>query len=266
MNHSTPPSRETPPRETSPHGDSATTGQPAPAPRHGLRLPLILFFAGIAAIPIDGMLSRLARDVPLGGDIRRELELLQQFGAPASVVIALLLVIALDPARARRFLDWGVAAIVVAMTALGGKALLGRPRPKLDDPLALTPPWATYPLPIGRGENARLVETHAWDLGADRVEQLWSMPSSHTTAAVVFAVFLATVYPKLRGFAVFMAVLVMSCRVLFGAHYVSDVLIGAALALLIAPPMISNGCGVRLIDTIWIRFINKNAEPKWPVL
>lgn len=242
------------PRATGPRG----------APRRGWRLPLALFVAGLLVIPLDGPISRIARGVQLGGDIRRELELLQQFGAPASVLIALLLTIALDPARARRFLDWAAAAGVVAVTALAGKAVIGRPRPKLDEPHTFLGPFRTFPLDVGDRDAPEIANTYAWQLGADRVEQLWSMPSSHTTAAVVFAAFLATVWPRLGRFAAGFAALVMICRVLFGAHYVSDVLIGAALALAIARPMIANGIGVRLTDSLWIRFVDRNAEPRWP--
>jgi len=270
MAHSTPPSHDAPTRGPA---DSPPATEPVAAGLRSTSLDqrrrsaplwgLALIAIGLAVIPLDPIAVRAARAVSLAGDLRRELELLQQFGAPASILIAALLIASLDPQRFRRFLDLLLAAGVMSLTALAGKVIIGRPRPRFDDPFAFNGFWNAYPIPR-RDDPTATDLIHSFQLGADRVEQLWSMPSSHTTAAVTFAVFLAVLYPRLRLFAVGMAALVASCRVLFGAHYPSDVLVGAGFAVLIATPLIRSGAGVRLLDAIWLRFIDKDATPAWP--
>ena len=59
------------------------------------------------------------------------------------------------------------------------------------------------------------------------------MPSSHTAHAVVLGVFLARLYPPLKPMAVTLVVLVGVSRVLLGAHYPSDVVVGGAVAWVI---------------------------------
>lgn len=212
-------------------------------------------------VPLDPLLHDLAGAVEPRGDVRRELELLQQFGAPASVFIAFLLTLSLAPDKARRFLDWALAAGVTAITVLALKILIARPRPSLDAPFTFNTAFTPHPLPTEAGGTS---PTFSWQLGADGVEQLWAMPSSHTSGAVVFAVFLAVVFPKLRVFAIAMATIVAACRVLFSAHWPADVFAGAAVALSITPPLVRNYAGVRLLDAVWIRFIDRSATPAFP--
>ena len=200
------------------------------------------------------------RAIEPSGDLRRELELLQQFGAPASVAIAFVLTISLAPAKARRFLDWLLAACLTSLTVLVLKVLIARPRPSLADPFNFRTAMRPYPLDPAAPDK----QVCSWQLAADNIERLWSMPSSHTAAAVVFAVFLTTVFPRLRVFAIAMAALVAACRIMFNAHWPSDTLIGAAVATAIATPIIRHHAGIRLVDWFWIRFIDKNATPKWP--
>jgi undecaprenyl-diphosphatase len=69
----------------------------------------------------------------------------------------------------------------------------------------------------------------------------YSMPSAHTSMAVVGAATMSTVLPGLVALWIAVAVALAASRVLLGMHYVSDVLAGAAfgtaLALLVAVPV-----------------------------
>lgn len=166
--------------------------------------------------------------LPIGGDIRRELEALQQFGQGGMTVLVALAIWLLDPPNRRRLLDWLIAVAIAAVLAFGLKMLIGRPRPVLNEPELLLGPFGMYPLPTGDGP----VMVHAWAFWQHGIGRLWSMPSSHTVYAVVAAATLAGWYPRLRWLMVAMAVLVAFARVAFGAHYPADVAAGAAIGLI----------------------------------
>ena len=215
----------------------------------------------VILLPADGPISTWARSLKPGGDIRRELEVLQQFGGATSIIIVLLCMIALDAARVRRMLDWVLAALATSLSVLLIKMLTGRPRPKFDDPLQFNGPFGQYIDPTqANADGAAHIVGPAIGFGN---EELWSMPSSHTSGAFVLAVFLATMYPRLRFMAFGLAALVGACRILFGAHYLSDVLVGGLIGWAIASYIIPRGLGVRALDAIWITWIDPKATPAW---
>lgn len=181
----------------------------------------------------------------LGGDIKRELESLQQFGQGGMTVVVIIAIWLMDPPRRKRLVDWMAAIGVAAVLAFGLKMLLGRPRPVLGEPDLLLGPFGMYPLGAERGV------AHAWEFWRPGVSRLWSLPSSHTVYAVVAAAMLAAWYPRLKWLMVALAGLVAGARVLFGAHYPSDVAAGAAVGLIAANLALawrlSEGPGRRLV-------------------
>lgn len=180
---------------------------------------------GAALFPFDGPLGDAARALgaDLGGDLRRELAFIGQFGAITSLIIVAWAVWALDPARRRRLPELAIAAVGASVGCLFLKMLIGRPRPKFDDPGVLLGPWGAYPIDPEVGVR------HAWEIGSGISSDLWAMPSSHTAAAVALSAILIGWYPRLRALAVTLAVLVALSRLLFGAHYPSDLAVGAAV-------------------------------------
>lgn len=215
--------------------------------RPAWRTPTILIagmiLLGLAVIPFDGALSRAAvefRQNSLGGDLRRELEAIQQYGQGATTLLVVWAIWLLDRRQRARLLDWGAAALVGMLAANAMKMLIGRPRPKFDDPGVFLGPFGVYPIDETVGVR------HAWEVWTGISSDLWSMPSSHTVFAAVMSVALASLYPGLRPLAVVMAVLVGLGRVLFGAHYPSDVLIGGAVGLAIAWPAMHWAWGRRV--------------------
>lgn len=216
--------------------------------RRRLLLSLGLIALGLIAVPLDGAVRDFFWTHRVGGDVRRELEFLQQFGAISSIVLASLMILLLDPADTR--LKWRRIADIAIAAALSGlignllKMFFGRPRPLFDDPMHLLGPLGRYPVDDGSG-GVRLMS--AWELGAKGVSDLWSMPSSHSMAAACLAFCLSTLYPKLRPLCVGLAVIVCSARVLLNAHYVSDVLIGASLGWLIASVAMRGRVGSRVL-------------------
>ena len=204
---------------------------------------------GAALLPFDGVLLGAARSIPLGGDVRREFEAVQQYGGFGSLVLVAVLVYLLDRGRAKRLYDLLLAVIIAGAGINLLKMLIGRPRPRLAgfgdgpalyDHLSFLGPWGEHPF------GAEIGVRHAWEFWAGISSDLHSMPSSHTAFAVLLSVFLWAAYPKLRGFAVVMAAVVGCCRVLFAAHYPSDVVVGAAAGFVLAYPAIDGGWGRRL--------------------
>ncbi|MGP1347007.1 MAG: phosphatase PAP2 family protein [Phycisphaerales bacterium] len=219
-----------------------------------------IFLAGLglaaASLPLlDAPIARLFEGGGPSGDVRREIEAMQQFGAVGSVVIAAAIIASLDPRRLRRFLDYALALGVVMAVGNAMKLLIGRGRPKLGDPMLFLGPTGSYPV-----ESADQ-PIHAWELAADGVATLHAMPSTHAASAAVLAIFLATLYPRLRWFAIAMVVLVSAARIILSAHWTSDVIVGATLGIAIATPIIQRCWGVRALDWLWRTLIDPSAAP-----
>lgn len=226
-------------------------------PKHAILSLCGFVLLVIVLQPLDGDISRWARGLPIGGDLRRELSALQQFGQGSVSALGALMIALAVPTRSRRLLDWGAAALVTGVIVQSMKMLLGRPRPKFDDPMTMLGPFNTYPIDENVGER------HAWEIGSGISSDLWSMPSSHTAYAVVMAVFVSAMFPRLRGLMIAMAVLVGVCRVLFGAHYPTDVLVGAGVAWVISRWAIDGYVGVRSLDAFWKRRVDRDASPQF---
>lgn len=236
-----------PPQTSSPDYNALGGGRPLSWGRY-----LMVILAGVVlvgvALPADPHVAGVAANLQpgakwaLGGDLKRELEFAQQFGAVTSVVIAWVAVLLLDSGK-RRYLGAFVVATVANVVACNGmKMLLGRPRPKLLAPYELTPPWQTHAVVDASGAIAR----HGWE-----TSQLWSFPSSHTAAAVVLAVFLMRMYPRLGPLVVALAVVVGVARVVLFAHYPSDVIGGATLGWAIATLATTPRAVARMCPPAW---------------
>jgi membrane-associated phospholipid phosphatase len=215
---------------------------------------------GLAVVvrPLDGVISDWFERHRPGGDVRRELEALQQFGQFASSVVLAAAVWLLDRPRARRILDWIAGAAVCGVIVFILKSLTGRPRPHLDDPFHFTGPAGMYPVPRGGGFAMESPWTSGYDLA--------SMPSRHACYAALAAVFLCRMAPRLRPLAVGLAGIVAAARVVTGAHYASDVFIGAAIGYAVGVLACRDSWGVRALDWAWRRWVDPAATPALPRL
>ncbi len=192
----------------------------------------------------DGRISTFVRSLSLPNDLRRELELLQQYGAPGSMIVTAAAIWLLDPARRRRLADWLLAAGLATASASILKIVVGRARPRFGDPTALLGPWGAHPA------------------GSVSSADLWSMPSSHTAVAVVMSVFLIRLYPALRPLAIPLAMLVGICRVILGAHYPSDVFVGAIIGYVVADHVLERSWGTRFIALLQTIHRNLPSSPR----
>jgi membrane-associated phospholipid phosphatase len=223
---------------------------------------LLLFAFAFAALilPLDAPLSRagLALWSTLSSDPRREFLALQQFGQ-LSVSLLLALAIALAaPARRRRLLDWAAAALIVGLAVNALKFTIGRARPKVGDPFLLVGPFGKAQVPSGD----KLVEKTVWS--ADYL--LGSFPSRHAAFAALCALFVSTMFPRLRTLLFTLALFVAAARVITGEHYPSDVAAGTLIALALARPAIRQNWGIRALDALWLRFVSPKAAPALPRL
>lgn len=226
-------------------------------------LPVTLAAIGFLVLfPWDMEISRAARSIRLGGDVRREFETWQQYGQGVSMVFVAVVIALLDSARRRRLLDLAAAAVVVALAVNFLKMFIGRPRPKFDDATMFLWPTGMYPIEHN-GEN---ILAHAYDLGKPISSDLWSMPSSHTAYAVVLSIFLAALYPKLRWLVWGMVVFVGVARVVTGGHWPTDVVIGAAVGYILARPAVYELWGTRFVDWFWLKFVDRKATALLPAV
>lgn len=59
----------------------------------------------------------------------------------------------------------------------------------------------------------------------------YSLPSGHTAAAFMMATLIGQFYPSFYGFVLCWAALIGLSRILLGVHFITDVLLGAALGI-----------------------------------
>jgi membrane-associated phospholipid phosphatase len=173
-----------------------------------------LVLAAAAALAVDVPIARAFRDWNQSKDIASWLGYFnnfEMFGHGFGVAILLLALHQLDPGR-----RWAIPRVLVCAAAAGGladllKMLILRIRPyecALQGGV-----WATFGewLPI---------------FNAGSPGQ--SFPSAHTATAAGLAAALIWLYPQGRLLFTVLAILVGCQRIVCGAHYPSDVLIGAA--------------------------------------
>ena len=185
------------------------------------RLPVLFALAAVAALAVDLPIAWKFQQWNRSDEIRSYLgyfSVFEPFGqGMLGVPLVLIAIHQLDPQR-----RWAMPRVLACALLAGGaaallKTLVARTRPyglPLDGSIWTTfGPW--LPL-LGTGSEGQ------------------SLPSGHTATAAGLAAALVWLYPNGRLLFPALAVLVGCHRIVCGAHYLSDVLMGAALGCLVS--------------------------------
>lgn len=177
--------------------------------------------AAFAALAIDLPVARFLRVHPPRGDLRRFLMLGETFGFGLSVGLIIVTAGVLDARRWRVVPRLALLSFGAGVSANIVKLLIARSRPLTIDLRGDV--WTTFLglLPVSKIQDQ-------WGYAAQ------SFPSAHTATAAGLAIGLATLYPQGRWLFAGFAVLAGLQRIVGGAHFLSDTLVGAALAFFIA--------------------------------
>ncbi len=187
----------------------------------GFLLPLALVLAAAAALAVDLPIARMIQEWNSLDTIHSWLGyfgVFEPFGqGMLGLPLALIAIHQLDPQR-----RWAIPRVIACTLLAGGaadllKMLVARTRPyelPWDGSIWTSfGPW--LPL-LGNGSEGQ------------------SFPSGHTATAAGLAAALVWLYPNGRLLFPALAILVGCHRIVSGAHYLSDVLMGAGVGCLVA--------------------------------
>ncbi len=171
------------------------------------------------------------------GDLRRTLESFKEFGQVVAIVVACLLIFLLDKPR-RSMLPRLIICILLPLAVVWpAKLIVHRLRPQ---PAAEFDTFLSLGFYFGDKPKFPLLETS--DPAKDKIlpdrplrsSEKVSFPSAHTDTAFAFALGLAALYPPARWVFYALAIGCGTHRVLFDAHWFSDVIASIFIALLLA--------------------------------
>lgn len=205
---------------------------PPEAPTSSSLLRWASLFAVLAALAllIDIPVAALCLDRCIGGEVGNLIRLSEAFAQGMSVGAIILTVGVLDPANRRRLPRLVTLSLGAGLVCDVFKLIVPRARPghgELPETARATfLGWEPFAEAQGFGD----VLDHG----------IQSFPSGHTTVAVGLAIGLMWLYPRGRWLFAFFALLASSQRVVFGAHFPSDVLAAGALACIVAATCFSS--------------------------
>jgi membrane-associated phospholipid phosphatase len=139
------------------------------------------------------------------------------FGRGECVLLVVILMWRLDRSRPWAIPGMATTALLSGLAADGVKMLISRARPHHFDLLGNV--WSSF---------------GPWFPLASMGSPNQSFPSAHTATAVGLAISLMVLYPAARGLFCLAPLLVAYQRMDCGAHFLSDVLCGAAVGCLVA--------------------------------
>lgn len=182
---------------------------------------LLLLPTAMVALAVDTAALRwLGPGSPiLGGEVRKMIELSESFAHGTGVILISFALFALDPVRRWIFgLPMGIALLSGSLCNVFKGTIIARTRPRAFDlELSIRESFGS-PLPIFLDSGYEITAS-----------DFQSFPSGHAATAAGFCVALTFFYPRARWF--FLVMLGLAClqRIVVGAHYPSDVLVGTAV-------------------------------------
>lgn len=210
-------------------------------------LILCLFSLAVAALPFDAIITANRRSGILAGDVRRIIQLSEFFGHGFGLAVVGYMIWVLAPAK-RRFLPRLIACTVLpGLVVHAIKTLVARRRPgfyypEFTDNGAET--WLGI-LPEGIPNHEYLTQ---------------SFPSAHAATAFGLAIALSWMFPQGRhAFFVFASLAALQ-RVVYGAHWASDVFVGSAFGILVASLVFS----IKKVDRIFAKMEHRQTSTDEP--
>jgi len=188
---------------------------------------LLVLLALLAALTpagffVDMSLARWAFAKGLPGDLKHVVQFAETFAHGSGVFLILLAATALDHRSWRVLPRLVLGAYGAGLVADVLKIVLARRRPNVSDVMN-TEVWDSF-LGFFAWRNAA-----TWQEALSR--DIQSFPSGHAATAAGLACALSRLYPRATWFFVALTALACFQRIAYQAHYLSDVLAGAAVGV-----------------------------------
>ncbi len=183
---------------------------------------VLLAALSAAALPIDLAVAQFVSQHPPGGELKRLVRLSEVFAWGGTVALIIVTAVVLDARRWRVVLPLAVPAFGAGLLADGIKLFIARLRPSAATEIETVQATFVGWLPVLHRDAAH-PHGHAIE----------SFPSAHSATAVGLAIGLSTLYPRGRWLFALFAILAMTQRLEAQAHFLSDVLTGAAVGCLV---------------------------------
>jgi membrane-associated phospholipid phosphatase len=211
---------------------NSESGIPQGKTGEGSRLCIGALLFAVAAVLVthfDTSLVKWADGTHVRGDVRRVLDMAEAYSfGPAAIVIALGVFLSDQRSKwvtARLFAYPIVAGLFADVLKLG----IPRLRPRGLAELAILQDAA----PSGWDTFALFNSVPGFDQIGNGSSSIWqAFPSAHSATAVGLAIGLCRLYPHARWYFLALAVFAGLQRIVATAHYPSDVLAGASVAML----------------------------------
>ena len=214
-----------------------------------LCLAAALILGALALMPVEASITQAIRVESLPGDLRRIIGLSEFFAHGFGVFVILMAIWTIAPMYRRRLPRLFACAYLPGLVVLLIKLSVGRYRPGAMDsanPVSGESWIGWFP---GLTEESTAVLGYS----------IQSFPSGHAATAMGLAVGLSWLQPSGRWLFFFCAAMAAAQRVVYKAHWTSDVLIGCAIAIVISAWMTSEGTWA---DRILSRLESPSPEPK----
>jgi membrane-associated phospholipid phosphatase len=208
-----------------------------PSRRVPVLLTLLVLLAALtpAGFFVDMSLARWAFSKGVPGDLKHVVQLSEAFAHGSGVILILLAAASLDPRSWRVLPRLALGSFGAGLLADALKLVFARRRPNVSDVMN-TEVWDSF-LGFFAWRNASSLQDA---LSRD----IQSFPSGHAATAAGLACALGRLYPQAAWFFVLLTVLACFQRIAGEAHYLSDVLAGAAVGvgfnLLLELPRVRN--------------------------
>jgi membrane-associated phospholipid phosphatase len=205
--------------------------QPRPFLQHiGIGIAMLVVGIGLAFFDI-AIISQVNSD-NWPGDLRRIVKLSEIFAHGFGVALIVLAIWNLNPDRRRHLVRLISCAAFPPITAHLIKLFVPRNRPTSYFDHLLQPTW-----PDSNWQTWLVqVQEATWNVEY----QTQSFPSAHSALVCGLAIGLSFLYPRGRVLFLCVAILASIQRVIFFAHWPSDVAVGCALGFLIAGGLVQN--------------------------